>query len=156
MLRQLLEGQKELRAQNTRLETKIETVEAQNTRLEGEVANLKRRLEEKDEEEEQNKKHIGEYYVVDVRADLAKNTAGIRATIYEVADHYNAVWYAKDALWSTERNGRILNVNLHFPSPSDARAFMGAMTELNHRWGVQREKLRCLTISQMLDFPMLT
>jgi hypothetical protein len=59
---------------------------------------LKRRLEEKDKEEEQNKKQCGEYYFVDVRADLARNTAGIRATIYEVADHYNAVWYSKDAL----------------------------------------------------------
>jgi hypothetical protein len=104
------------------------------------VVGLKRRLDEKDAEE-QNKKHVGEYYFVDVRADLAKNTAGIRATIYEVADHYNAVWYTKDALWSTERNGRVLTVNLHFPSPSDARAFMGALTELNHRWGPSSVKV---------------
>jgi hypothetical protein len=55
--------------------------------LEGELRDVKResqtvkrRLEEK-EEEEQNKKRCGEYYFVDARADLARNTAGIRVTI---------------------------------------------------------------------------
>jgi hypothetical protein len=53
------------------------------------VTNLKRRFEEKDVEE-QNKR-LCEYYFLEVRADLPRRPAGIRAKIYETADHYNAV-----------------------------------------------------------------
>jgi hypothetical protein len=140
MLRQLLEGQQTTNRKLEAMEGEMRDVKRELQAVREENKALKRRLEEKDAEE-QYKRLCAEYYFLEVRASLSKNTAGIRAKIYEVADHYNAVRYTKGPLFCTERNGRLLIVNLYFTTTSDARGFMGFMTELNHTWRNSRVKV---------------
>jgi regulator of replication initiation timing len=130
MLRLIYDGQQELRhevrevkGQSTRLETKMEVVEAQNARLEAEVGNLKRRLEEK-AVEEKNKKLCTEYPYLKLRTRLTRRPTGVRATIYELADRHNALQYTKEAVFYAEENGTLLNVNLYFPTVTDASRFL--------------------------------
>jgi uncharacterized protein (DUF3084 family) len=114
----------ELRDVKTELrdvKTKMEVVETQNARLEtelgatrGELQTVKRRLEEK-EAEEQNKRGCSEYYFLEIRTRLDRRPTGVRATIYELADHHNALQYTKHPFFCTEQNGTVLIMNLYFP-----------------------------------------
>jgi hypothetical protein len=155
MLRLIYDGQqatnRELQAVRAKLgevETKMEVVQA-------ELQTAKRRLEVK-ETEEQNKRQCEQYPFLKVRTRLTRRPTGVRATIYEIADQHNALQCSKEPIFHTEDNGTILNMNLYFPTVSDACRFMSDITELDWGGGNPVCELSALVCTQLYLALLLT
>jgi hypothetical protein len=69
--------------------------------------------------------------------------AGVRATIYKFADEHRAFRYTKNPVFYVENNGTLLIMNLYFATPSDARWFMGDVTERGFYWGLSLVQVTC-------------
>jgi hypothetical protein len=126
---------KRLKKQNHKMRMKLQTLEAQIEAVHAENIDLKRRLEQFESKPAKrlctDSEACGTYYFFEIRANISRRPAGIRSTIYRIADRYNAVENTREPLFCTEGEGTILIANLYFTNTSDAGYFMSDITKLN-------------------------